>query len=214
MKNFFLLLLLVIIGFSATAQDSIRIKNGSFEINKSEWEKTHEIDDWTNCGLVKFPNHSPADILPNGMWEVTQEAFDGETYLGIVVRDDETWESIGQKLEQQINKSKCYRFCLYLSQSSNYKSYTVNAGRVVNFVKPICLKIWMGHENCETKELIYKSVPIDHEEWKEYQVEFTATDDYDFIMLEAYYNTPVAKAYCGHVLVDRISDIRQCKENQ
>lgn len=38
-------------------------------------------------------------MQPSGSWNVTRVAQDGETYVGMVVRENNTWEAISQKLK-------------------------------------------------------------------------------------------------------------------
>ena len=77
---------------SAQQTNLICLKNSSFEgTPKSSTVPDH----WHNCG---HSQESPPDIQPNGGFNVTQTAYSGQTYIGLVSRNNKTWEAIGQRL--------------------------------------------------------------------------------------------------------------------
>jgi len=196
----------------ASGQDTIYLANPSFEDSpRRGGEFSSPIKGWYDCGLTRFPSESPPDIhpVPGGTaWNVTKKAIDGTTYLGMVVRDNDSWESITQKLKDELTAEQCYSFHAYLSMSPTYQSRTrTSPDNLVNFSNPIVLIIWGGTEMCEKSEFLAKSSPIDHVEWKEYEFEFWPKSDYEYITLEAFYVTPVSKSYNGHILVDGLSPI-------
>ena len=53
---------------------------------------------WQECELGTTP-----DILP-GFWNVYTEASDGETFIGLITRDDGSFESIGQRLSSPLKE--------------------------------------------------------------------------------------------------------------
>ncbi len=161
---------------------------------------------WVDCG---FPNESPADIQPNPSFGVDKKAAHGNTYLGMVVRDNDTWESIGQRLHHPLKVGKNYVIQLMLARSDVYYSYSrksSNANTQVNYVTPTILRIWGGRRPCEKEELLAISQPITHEEWKAYQFKLSPEDfDYTFISFEAYYSGQYP--LIGNLLIDDVSNI-------
>src|SRR6478736_1737392 len=92
-------------------QVTINLKNPSFEDNpRMGGLPSLDINGWSDCGLFRFPGASPPDILPtaNHDWGVDMEAMDGKTYLNLVVREDDSWEYVSQKLKTSLDPAKCY----------------------------------------------------------------------------------------------------------
>lgn len=167
---------------------------------------------WTDCG---FHDESPPDVQPSGAWGVFWPAMDGNTYLGMVTRENETYESVGQKMKGTLNAGTCYQISFYLCKSPVYFSgvnQRVNGERRVtpqrNFVTPIKLRIWGGNDMCNKEELLGESPLVDNTEWERYHIKLSPRKgDYTHIFLEAYYETPVLFPYNGNILVDDASDI-------
>ena len=149
---------------------------------------------WFGCAMGTTP-----DILP-GFWGVTTEPSEGETYMGLITREDGSYESVGQRLKEKIKKNLCYEFELDLARSSTYEGY--------NF--PIRLKVYIGYDNCTKDQLIYSSPNIEHTEWKTYEVKFDVKKDARYIMFEAYYGEGLMFSYKGNVILDAISAINMC----
>src|SRR5688572_22282653 len=83
------------------SQDTIYLFNSSFEdMPRKGGEMSHPIKSWNDCGLSKFPGETPPDIhpLPSRAWGVNMHPFDGYTYLGLVIRYNDTYESVSQAL--------------------------------------------------------------------------------------------------------------------
>ena len=82
-----------------SAQVPIKFQNPSFE-NVSRAEYT--LGDWISCGM---PGETPPDIQP-GMFGYTVAPAEGRSYLGMVTRDNHTWESVSRKLFYVYETSK------------------------------------------------------------------------------------------------------------
>ncbi|MEO6130368.1 MAG: hypothetical protein ABIQ02_00875, partial [Saprospiraceae bacterium] len=83
------------------AQEAVMLENPSFEdIPRAGGQSTAPIKGWHDCGLTKFHGETPPDIhpVPTSAWEVSKPAYDGNTYLGMVVRYNDTYESLSQAL--------------------------------------------------------------------------------------------------------------------
>ena len=99
---------------SLQAQQTIRLQNPSFEWDEREAGLTP--GGWMNMGAE---NETPSDIQP-GWFGVKLEAQDGDKFVGMVVRDNNTWEGIGQKLNGWLNpkiENLCSRQSFYSSRA-------------------------------------------------------------------------------------------------
>ena len=167
---------------------------------------------WSDCG---FKGESAPDIQPSGIFSVTKPAADGNTYLGLVVRDNDTWESVGQELSKSLEKGKCYSFSIALCRSELYVSISRLSDQTANYTTPAKLRIYGGNSYCEKKELLAESPMIANTRWQDYNFKLEPTKNYSFLILEAYYKTPTLIPYNGNLLVDNFSDIKvaNCREN-
>jgi hypothetical protein len=81
----------------AFTQEVIKLQNPSFEdIPRAGSGMTPPITGWFDCGKTNFQSETPPDIHPveTGAWGVSKDAYDGATYLGMVVRDNDSWETL------------------------------------------------------------------------------------------------------------------------
>ena len=200
------LLLMLWLSGAITAQDRFELQNPSFERGRAECCTVPE--GWMNMGSTK---ESPPDVQP-GSFGVDMEAQDGEQYLGLVVRDNDTWEGIGQKLDGFLKKDSSYTFSLYLNRSNIYKSLSRLTQKEANFNSPTILKIWGVNVETQQEELLAESNAVSHSQWTRYTFTLTPrTGDFDEIDLMAYY----AKGYerkNGNLLIDNCSAIEKIKQ--
>ena len=169
----------------------VYLENPSFE---GEHRDAVVPMNWLACKEGTTP-----DILP-GPWGVYMEPFDGESFVGLITRENFTWESIGQRLKEPLEKGECYQFTLQLAHSDTYSGYN----------NPIKLRIWGSNRKCDKDQLIYESDFIRHTDWKAYTVKFTSELKMKYILLEAFYRER-PYAYKGNILIDDISPITPCK---
>ena len=172
------------------SSQSIELLNPSFEDEPAD---ATTPQGWTACKEGTTP-----DILP-GFWGVYTTPSDGETYVGLITRQNSTWESIGQRLTAPLKKGTCYDWSLDLAHSDTYSGYN----------GPIKLRVWISKLKCQKDQLIYESPLIEHLDWKTYRIKFTPNDEYRYILLEAYHSDPPFQ-YQGNILIDRIQEIRVC----
>ena len=172
------------------------------------------IKGWHDCGLSRFPGETPPDIHPvvNRAWEVATDPYDGGTYLGMVTRENDTYESLSQALTSPIQGGVCYTFSAFLMRSDQYKSATsktveLGTGEKENFVRPSVFLIWGGNYFCDKAELLGESPAVSNNTWKKYKFLFQPQRTHKYITIEAFYKTPILEAYNGHVLVDGLSEI-------
>ncbi|MCA0237756.1 MAG: hypothetical protein LCH81_15380 [Bacteroidetes bacterium] len=188
------------------AQTTIRIQNASFE-----WDTPTAgmaPGGWIDMGAA---GETPSDIQP-GWFGVKMEAQDGKNYVGMVVRDNNTWEGIGQKLNGWIRKDSAYTFSVWLARSNTYQSVSRMTGEEVNYKNPTILKIWGVNTRTGDEELLAESTAVGHSVWTRYT--FTLApfkSDYDEIDLMAYY-APGSEGKSGNLLIDNCSDIVEVKK--
>lgn len=164
-------------------------QNGSFE---GQPQDATVPQHWLACQQGTTP-----DILP-GYWGVYQEASEGETYLGLISREDGSWESISQRLTQPLQQGKCYSFSIDLAHSRTYSGYN----------QAIRLRIWGSNSRCGDQQLLFESPLVTHSAWRTYPVSFTAKRNLSYIIIEAY--SPGYAARRGNILIDNLGPIRVC----
>jgi len=187
-------------------QDVIHLKNPSFEDAPRHSKAPRG---WNSEGFLE---ESPSDIHPGGNFGVNSPARDGRTYVGMVVRDNETWECVGQRLEHPLRAYTCYLWSVALMRSPEYISISRTTNLRANFNKPCVLRVWGGKTKGKGMELLNETEPVDHEAWEEYKLLLEPSDTYDYIYLEAYYyyGGEELLPYNGNLLVDHCSPIVPC----
>ncbi|MCG8332571.1 MAG: hypothetical protein MI974_33105 [Chitinophagales bacterium] len=167
------------------------------QINNASFEGTPQ-DATVPAGWFPCERGTTPDILP-GFWGVYQEASEGDTYVGLITREDGTWESIGQRLSQALVAKECYAFTLDIAHSKTYATYN----------QPLKVRIWAGTTRCERSQLLLETDFIENTDWEKYEVDFTAKGAYHYIIIEAYYKDGNFSRR-GNILIDNISSIKKC----
>jgi len=175
----------------AVPDQTVTLDNASFE---GERQDATVPAGWHPCVEGTTP-----DILP-GFWGVKLDPFDGESYMGLITRNDGTWESVGQRLSGPLVSGNCYNFSLALAHSKDY----------AGFNKPIRLVIWGGRTSCSKDQMLIETDYINHQDWKKYNYKIVAEKDINFIIFEAQYMNGVYFYYRGNILVDDCSDFELC----
>jgi len=203
-------ILLVLLNSELFAQD-IYFQNPSFEGMPG---RSRLPPEWRDCGS-QFPGESPPDTHPSGAWRVYTPPMHGKTYVGMVVRENGSWESISQMLSSPLLKGKIYEFQIGLAQSIAYLSPTrksIATGELFNYNSSVKLRIWGSNYVCDKKILLSESQPISNKEWRTYIFTFSTTKNVRFITLEAYYNDDKKDPYNGHILLDKASSFIEVPE--
>lgn len=180
----------------------IQLENPSFE-DMPRHSRAPRM--WVNCG---FPDESPPDVQPDFTFLVSKAAFNGNTYLGMVTRDNDTWESVGQLLSTPLAGSTCYEFSIKLARSLSYYSTSRTTSREANYIQPIKLRVWGGFGMCDKRELLGESPLVENPDWQEFQMKLEPSSNYTHIILEAFYQTPSLFPYNGNLLLDDSSPFR------
>lgn len=188
----------------------IKLKNNSFEAKPQPGLNPDFVNPtlfgmpgWLNCGSV---NETAPDIQP-GQFECFEQPFNGLSYIGLVVRDNNSCESIGQELSSPMKAGQAYTFSVYAKKPQRYYSLTKASKKHIDFINPIRIRIWGGRSVCEKSELLSESGVIKQSEWKPVSFKLKPKSDYPFLIIEAYYTTPSLSAYCGCVLIDFASNL-------
>ena len=210
----FAIFFLFLLSSSAFSQNDkpIELTNASFEDLARPQQPPYG---WWDCG---FTGETPPDVhpvLPEGSFGVTKEAQNGNTYLGMVVRENDTWESVAQRLSLPLEADQCYTFSIYLARSAKYVSSLKNKPGVLNFTTPVKLRVWGGSGFCNKRELLDESTLVKNTDWKEYYFKFNPKQRHTYIVLEAFFQTPAPVPPNGNILLDNASAITPipCNEN-
>ena len=189
-------------------QGTIVLRNASFE---GQPRHSQTPSEWIDCG---FPGESEPDIQPSGEFAVTMLPYDGGTYLGMVVRDNSTWERVSQRLSKPMAQGSCYEFSIYLAKSPQYLSRSRTTDQQVNYNRNAKLRVWGGFSPCDRQQLLAESELVNDFDWKRFAFTFAPSDNYTFITFEAFYKTPNLFPYNGNILLDNASAIVPitCKE--
>jgi len=67
---------------------------------------------------------TPPDLHPNNVWGVDNQLFDGDTYLGLSVRNNNSYKSVSQRLSTKTLANKCYELSMDVAVSKKYISGT------------------------------------------------------------------------------------------
>lgn len=210
-----LLTFVFFISLETLAQDTIFIINPSFEgvpkksVNnaypeKKRSEKTFGLDGWYNCG---FDGHSPPDIHSDSIWGNTLEPADGKTYLGLVARDNNTYEAVGQELSAPLLPGICYCMDMYVAKADNYWSNSPTTGVKMNFNSSLVLELFGGDDLCSEKNLLATSSLIRNSEWNNIQICFKPKEKMNYLTIQARWKRPYLQSYNGNVLIDGMSGI-------
>ncbi len=194
---------------NATSQEGvIYLENPSFEGTPAVGEAGGKLPDgWFDCG---FPHETPPDVhlVKGNPFGVETLPYHGDSYLGLVVRENDTYERIGQKLSSPLKAGVEYSFSIYMARSLFYTSPTPTSnGKMFNYVSPCKLRIWGGNERCQRQELIAESNLIINSRWIDFQLTLKPSSQYNYIVLEAFYKTPSLFPYNGNILIDHASNI-------
>lgn len=200
-------------GLGLFAQDdgTIFLRNASFEDMP---RNSSPPRGWENCG---FPGESPPDVHPDPEFEfrVSKPAQHLNTYLGMVTRENETYESVGQVLGSPFVAGQCYSFSIQLARSEVYLSRSRKTNQPSNYVTPIKLRVFGSYSMCGRKQLLGESALVGNYEWQEYRFKLSPDENYTHIVLEAYYDQPIFMPYNGNILLDNAQPLRpiQCEQD-
>lgn len=190
-----------------SAQIELPLINPSFEGTPTQGfnaEQIFQLPGWVDCYMNILS--SPPDIhsAETRYFNVEHAPQDGNTFLGLVVRDNKTWECVMTKLKAPLYPDQSYRLDLYAGQSPKYYSRTSYPPYQKKFTRPVIIRVWGGHGDSAEEQLLGQTEPVDHIEWRLYSFSFRPPEEFDHILIEAYYIPESKKPYAGHVLIDNL----------
>ncbi len=184
--------------FAQQKEAPIKLLNPSFE---GPQRASILPPNWMSCGSAL---ESEPDTQP-GAFKVEKIPQNGVSYLGLVVRDNDTKEAVGQRLPTPLKVDYCYSFSIWLCKSEIYLSRSSTSGQEANYATPVKLRIYAGNNYCEKAELLAETAEITTMNWAEYKFEFKPKKDYSYISFEASHKTPTLVSYNGNILLDNAS---------
>lgn len=187
--NYFLICFLSCFGGAVYGQSMV--PNPSFE--------DEPIDATTPVGWYPCAPATTPDILP-GYWGVYNEPSDGDSFVGLITRQDGSHESIAAAFDKPLYKGSCYKTSIDLAHSKTY----------AGFNKALSIRVWLGTEKCQKKQMIYKSPLITHPEWQTYEIKFTAEMEAKYILIEAFFREGHF-THKANILLDNLTTIRLCE---
>ena len=198
----------------ASAQmDTILLNNPSFEdVPHPGTFETKGIRYWTDCGRINFPSETPPDLHSaySRHFEHAAEPSHGDTYVGMVSRSNDTYESISQRLSTALEADQCYEFTIDLRRSNRYMSaMKEDDARLFNYNEPIILYIYGGTGVCGDQEVLAESEYVKNTDWKTYTFNFRPTKRFRYLTFEVSYKRPTMFPYNGNILVDNAGAIIQ-----
>jgi hypothetical protein len=202
MKKLSALSFLLFFVFLSVNAQRISLRNPSFEDAPANSSTPRH---WINCG---DRNESPPDVFPEReyVFGVNKLAYAGNTYLGLVTRDNDTWEAVAANLTAPLEPNVCYRFSIAMARSAEYRSFSRATGREANFTDPTRLRIWGSNGNCQQEELLAESPLVLHDDWQLYTfIIKPLKNSYASIILEAYFPDNLLKPTNGNLLLDAAS---------
>lgn len=211
------LICLTLFGFIGFSQ-VVEVTNKSFEGFPKRGNETSpfKLDGWVDCGRSNFGPVTPPDIHPQNYWKVNLLPSHGQTYVGLVVRPDMTYESISQKLKDSLQANTCYAFSLDCVKSDSYKSPVVKFDTTAyNFTVPVVIRIFGSKTPCYLREgskmpeteLLAISPPITNTNvWQSYVFTISPQKTHKYITIEAFFSQDADEPYKGHVCIDNASD--------
>ncbi len=208
LNKYFLLLITCSLFSISYAQEMIKIKNPSFEVETRYGSRVYNfqnLEGWSDCG---FSGESPPDLASAQIGP-----YEGDTYLLMVIRDNDTWEAIGQELAGPLKKNNTYTFSVQLALLERLEAKSRTTKEYVSFVQPAILRIYGGTLACQRDQLLAQTVAIDHYDWFEYEFVFRPEKDVEHLLIEAYYADPEAQPYNGNLILDYCSDIFLLRES-
>jgi len=189
--------------FALSAQKNEYFKNPSFKDTPRmggapKW--------WIGCS---FKGESPVDVHSNKteFFGVKEIAADGKTFLGMVTRDNGTYEGVTTKLKQPLQADSSYKLTIFINRAKTYSSISRANDQPVNYDSPTRLEIWAGSDYCKMITLLeeYDSENVDT--WTEVTFYFTPDQTYNYLGLYVRHLDEFEDTN-GNILLDNITLVR------
>ncbi|MEQ8703908.1 MAG: hypothetical protein RIC19_08300 [Phaeodactylibacter sp.] len=158
---------------------------------------------WYLCGAN---HHSPPDIHPDNIFNVTKPPADGKTYLGMVARADGSMESIEQVLSQPLLPGR-YRLDFYAARSDQYYSYSVPVDRWVQYDRPLHLTVYGNTKPCAAAQLLGRSALVQDTAWQAYTLWLQVEVPVERLQIRVEQPDTAVGNWHGSMLLDGLSPI-------
>ncbi len=186
--------------FLLAQNDVVYIENPSFEGRASH---STVAPDWEYC---TFPDETPPDTQP-GAFGVELPALDGKTYLGMVTRDNGTYESVIPTLSSPIQAGVCYEWIIHIRQSEKYSSISRTTSKEDVFEDAVNL-VLLGSEKKPCKAdvplIIVKEIQGERN-WKKVKLRFKSDKELKHLILAVFPSNNEKSN--GHLLLDHFYPI-------
>lgn len=197
--------------------NSVKLENTNGYINNPSFEdyphpgtlESKGVKYWTDCGRLNFPDHTPCDLhgIGSNFFNCTVDPAHGKTYVGLVTRADDSYESISQKLQQGIIEDSTYTLEFKATSSPTYISASRSSSTaLINYNKAVFIEIWISNGICNEEVKIFEAQLKKSTEWTNYQVLFTAPISAKYITFKA--NSAYSSTQ-GNALVDDIKNFQK-----
>jgi hypothetical protein len=215
MKNYFTLISIFSVFLFTSRQiafgqnsNVIKVANKSFEGKPVIGVSYFNLSKWKDRGSELFAGETPPDIHPIGAWGNNMLPTEGASYIGLVMRDNETFESVYQKLLGELIADSCYKFSIDIGRSRIYSSRSRITDQKTNYIQPTIFRlVSYTHEyNFMKEEVLAYTQPIDYFGWESYDFVIKPKKNVSRIALENYFNPEAKVPYNGHILLDNMSD--------
>ncbi|MFK8057603.1 MAG: hypothetical protein AB8F78_15870 [Saprospiraceae bacterium] len=180
------------------------LTNPSFEDTPRQ---NQALKGWEDCGQS---NESPVDVhgsYPDStLFGVKEHAEHGETFLGMVVRDNGTYEGVSARLLQPLLKDTAYKLTVMVKQSPTYHSVSRSTNKPMNYDQPVLLEIWGGLVHCQKITLLAEYKVDNQDDWTETTFYFTPERNIRYLGLYARHTN---KFYDnGNALLDNLQIVK------
>lgn len=192
----------MVLSFTCMAQQPVSFQNPSFE-DRPDFGKPPV--GWFYCGNF---GETPPDIHPGGFYGVVTPPKDGQTYVGMVIRDNGTEEQLGQRLAAPLVPGQCYAFRIFAARSEQYASFSRITGQPAPFTLPVKLAVLGTHRHCEPVAVLGHSKTILETEWQQLDFVLRPESAFDYLILSA--TSANGEAYNGNILIDAASPLVPC----
>ncbi|MCB0662980.1 MAG: hypothetical protein KDC24_09585 [Saprospiraceae bacterium] len=174
------------------------IQNSSFEQGTPGFLSLP--DGWLDCG---FEGETPPDLFANDMeirpFEVSNNAIEGNQFVGMVVRDNGTRECIIQRLVTPI--SGLYTLRLLIGRAEEYLSISRVTYDPISYNQPVELEvIGIGEDGRE--EVLFRAPKNVKRDWIEIQTSIYIPFPISSLKLSPDFDSTRDTPYCGNVLID------------
>ncbi|MDZ4681835.1 MAG: hypothetical protein SH848_07060 [Saprospiraceae bacterium] len=198
-------LLAMALSFACMAQQPVPFQNPSFE-DQPDFGKPPV--GWFYCGNF---GETPPDIHPGGFYGVVTPPKDGQTYVGMVARDNGTEEQLGQRLAAPLVRGQCYAFRIFAARSEQYASFSRITGQPAPFTLPLKLTVLGAHRHCEPVAVLAYSKTILETEWQQLDFLLQPKAAFEYLILAA--TSANGEFYNGNLLLDAASPLVPCDCN-